>query len=281
MGDNQHFLDTLLENFVAWARALPTCRAIILFGSTTRTVHPADKYSDRDILLFVTAPDSNQYLEWMRQYAPVWMVIREHNAATLLWLIVYRGGCSVHLSINSVDNLRRIVDTRQLTTDQERGYRSLLDKDGLVAQLPPPQSPPYEPPTEAAFTECVENFFYGTILIAKQLKRGNLWTVQWANRIEQSFMLKLLEWHAHAHQQVDTWHRGEHMHEWVSEETWRQLHEVVGRFDAEDSWRALFASIALFRRLAHETAAKLGYPYPESMIGEVISYVEQLQASET
>jgi aminoglycoside 6-adenylyltransferase len=280
MYENEHFLEILQQSLVDWAQDVAACRAVILFGSMARSVRPGDKYSDRDILLYVTDPNSDQYIEWMRQYAPPWMVIREHNAATCLWLIVYRGGHAVHLSINSVDDLQEVVDTQTLTTDQQRGYRILVDKDGLAAKLPPPATPPYEPPSEAAFIECIENFFYGTILIAKQLKRGNLWTVQWANCIERGFMLNLIEWYTHALHHVDTWHRGEFMQEWLDKETWQQLHEIAGHFDLEDSWRALFASITLFRRLARATASHFDYPYPEVMISEVISYLEVLRAGD-
>lgn len=270
------FLDTLAQD-------IPECRAVVMFGSATRTVRPADKYSDRDLLFYVTDPDSGRYLDWVRQYAPTWMVIREHNAPTILWLIVYRGGHVIHLSINPVDDLQQLVDEQRLSFDQKRGYEILLDKDGLAVQLPPVEPQPiYEPPSENEFTECVENFIYGTILTAKQIKRGNLWTVQWAQRIEQGFILQMIEWHARALTPgVDTWHRGEFMREWFSPDVWLELHGIVGHFDAEDSWRGLFASLILFRRLAQETAAHLGYPYPETMVAEVVAYLETLRDGES
>ncbi len=271
------FLDTLVQDFVHYAEKTEMCRAIILTGSAARTVRPADKYSDRDIQLFVTDPDGDQYLAWLRKYAPLWMVIRERQAKTNLWLIMYHGGHSLHLSINTVADLEKIVERQQLWTDQQRGYKILLDRDGYVAKLPPPRSPSYQPPSETAFVECVESFFYGVILIAKQLKRGHLWTVQWANCIEQKFLLQMLEWHAHAHADVDTWYRGEAMKHWVTDDIWTSLHEVFGHFDSADSWRALFAAIALFRRTADETATILNYVLPKATMAGIVSYVEQLQ----
>ena len=71
------------------------------------------------------------------------------------------------------------------------------------------------------------------------------------------------------------------MREWVSKETWQALHEIFAHFDAQDSWRALFAMIALFRKLAYETSSQLNYTYPETVIVEVVDYLESLYASKT
>ena len=275
------FLDTLLQDFINWAQGISHCRAIVLFGSASRSIRPADQYSDRDLLVYTTEHESDEFIEWMRHYAPTWMVIRERGVKGILWLIVFKGGKSVHLGIDPVDSLQEIVASGEPSFDMKRGYKVLLDKDGLAAQLPPPEPypPPYEPPSQTDFTECVENFTYGTILIAKQLKRGNLWTVQWANGKERDFVLKMIEWHTHAHDpNVDTWQRGEDMYKWIKPEIWQELHHIIGHFDADDSWRALFASIDLFHKLGRETADQLNYPYPETMIGEAKSYLRNVWA---
>ena len=83
------FLDKLVADFVEWAIGIDDCRSILLYGSAARNIHPADKYADRDILLFVRDIESEQYLQWMQQYAPVWMIVQERHK---LWLVVYKGG---------------------------------------------------------------------------------------------------------------------------------------------------------------------------------------------
>lgn len=279
MPSNNVFLDTLVQDFVRYCEKTETCRAILITGSAARTIRPADKYSDRDMQIFVTDPDSDKYLTWLHEYAPLWMVIQEKQAKTKLWLFVYQGGHSLHISINTVADLQKIVESQQLWSDQQRGYKILLDRDGNASKLPPPRSPAYHPPSETAFVECVESFFYGVILTAKQLKRGHLWTVQWATCIEQRFLLQMLEWHAHAHADIDTWYRGEAMQTWVSDEIWTSVHDVFGHFDLDDGWRALFATIALFRRTAEETATLLDYALPKKIMDEIATYVKQLQVN--
>lgn len=268
-----HFLDNLLETFTGWCHARETCRALVLVGSAARSKRPADEYSDRDVLLFVTDLDSPDYLAWMRQYAPIWMVIDHKQTPNKLWGIIFQGGHGIHLSVDSVGALQKIVDTQELEVDQWRGYKTLLDKDGLAMQMPPASLPPYQPPSEQDFMVCVESFMYGTLLLAKDIRRGNLWTVKSDNAVEQGFLLKMIEWHARARDGSDTWHRGEAMHTWTDADTWQQLHGCFGRFDAEDSWQALFASLELFQRLAKDVADWLGYPFPQAMIDEIDEYL--------
>jgi aminoglycoside 6-adenylyltransferase len=274
------FLDKLVEDFVNWAKDIEQCRAICLFGSKARQVHPADEYSDRDMLVYATDADSTRYHDWMRNYAPLWMDIAD-NPDSNLRLMVFKGGKSVHLAIEEPASLQKQVDTQELSFDLRFAYTILLDKDGVTAKLPAPQLPQFTLPDEAEFRACIENFLYGITLIAKQLKRGNLWTVQWANGfLKQQFILRMIEWHSCIFQTEQIWHRGEFMQEWVRADIWAALDDAFGRFDAADSWRALFGVIALFRKLAQEIASHLHYPYPESLVTEVVAYVEVLHMGE-
>jgi aminoglycoside 6-adenylyltransferase len=95
-------------------------------------------------------------------------------------------------------------------------------------------------------------------------------------------LLRMVEWHARATQgwDHDTWHEGHHMASWVDAETWEALHETFGRFDAADSWRALLASMDLFRRLAWEAARCMDYPYSRALDDHVAQYIARLHAED-
>ena len=69
---------------------------------------------------------------------------------------------------------------------------------------------------------------------------------------------------------------GKHMPEWLDDETWEALNGVFGRFDEEDSWRALLATSTLFSRLGREVAGVLGIAYPESVERNVMGFVNEL-----
>lgn len=279
--NGQTFYERLQSELVTWTEHIAEIRAILIVGSQARQVKPADDYSDLDISLYVVEgfeQKSEVYLQWIRDFAPVWMMLDEHHDETKSWLILYQGGIKVDFSVTPISVLQPLIEDQYLWDDQQRGYKILLDKDGIAAQLPPPSPhdpPPYTPPTQTQFIERVEGYFYGAVYLAKQIKRGNLWKAKWADLIQQTMLLEMLEWHSHAtHEQpVDTYYRGDFMRDWVSEITWRELHQVFAHFDTLDSRKALIASLRLFTRLTEETAAKLGYDYPRTMVEEVTDYI--------
>jgi aminoglycoside 6-adenylyltransferase len=277
----QAFYERLQTELVAWAERIAEIRAILVVGSQARQVKPADDYSDLDVSLYIIGEfeqKSAVYLEWMRAFAPVWMILDEHHDETKSWLILYQGGIKVDFSVTPISVLQPLIDDQYLWDDQQRGYAILLDKDGIVTLLPAPtplDPPPYTPPTQAQIIKRVEGYFYGAVYLAKQIRRSNLWKAKWADQIQQTMLLEMLEWHSHAThgQPVDTYYRGDFMRDWVSEATWRELHDVFAHFDAADSRKALIASIRLFARLSEETATKLGYDYPQWIAAEVADYI--------
>lgn len=269
------FLNQLLDDFTTWLENVDECRAMILFGSTA--CGEDDAYSDHDIQVVVTNRDDEQYINWIRDYAPLWVCVREPGVAKPLWAIMYQGGHKVHLSVIHVDDLQQAIEGDEIDTDYRRGYKIRIDKDDHAIQLPAPPPLTDTPPTQEQFTESIQNLFYGLCLGAKYLKRGDLYTVQANHGIFLRFLLPLIEWHTRTNNpDVDTWHRGAHMQKWVEPHIWQALHNTAGRFDAADGWRALFRLTDLVRTLSHETAERLGYAYPQATLNEVEAYLHTL-----
>jgi aminoglycoside 6-adenylyltransferase len=100
--------------------------------------------------------------------------------------------------------------------------------------------------------------------VPKYLIRGELWEAKSREWTMKQHLLVMVEWHAvvTAGYPFDGYHKGRHLSRWVDARTWQQAHEVFGRFEAADAWRALMASVALFDRLATEAARERGLRYP-------------------
>jgi hypothetical protein len=47
-----------------------------------------------------------------------------------------------------------------------------------------------------------------------------------------------------------------------------------------DNWESLSRTVALFRRIATEVDASLGYTYPDELHERVVAYVEQIRRLE-
>ena len=54
---SQPSMEQLEQRFAAWAQTQPDIRAAFVVGSRARTDHPADQWSDLDIMVVTTRPE--------------------------------------------------------------------------------------------------------------------------------------------------------------------------------------------------------------------------------
>jgi aminoglycoside 6-adenylyltransferase len=157
--------------------------------------------------------------------------------------------------------------------------RILVDKDRIMSRitLPVGGRAPYQPPTQAQFTNLVNDFWYHAVWTAKKLRRGELWTaIMCCDTYMKNLLARILEWHTHAvsPSNDDTWFNGRFIEEWADADAISQMHEAFAHYTQEDVARALLATMALFRRIATETAAQLTYSYPHQADADVSLWVE-------
>jgi aminoglycoside 6-adenylyltransferase len=272
--------DDLLRRIAAWAERRSDIRALILTGSHARPDQPGDPPWDYDVEVFTT--DQEKYessTDWTSEIGDVWVQLPfpldEHGY--LMRLVVFEGGRKVDFGFAPISVLEQTVANQQLNDLYARGYRVLLDKDGLAAQLPPPSyAAPMTPrPTEQEFRAAIEEFFFEAIHFPTHLRRNELWVVKMRDWTMKQLLLRMIEWHAIATKgaEHDIWHIGTRMAIWTTPEVWGRLHDAFGRFDAADSRRALHATIALYRDLARETADAFGYGYPDDVDDAISEYL--------
>ena len=300
-----------LVRLAGWGAATADVRGVIVIGSRARTSdHPADPWSDADIVLATSAP--RRYVAdggWVRALGDPWLTYVETaptGGGQPERRVVLAGGVEVDFAIVSsrlmrlgawvvaalraVPGAARVVPrglAEQLAVMHDifgRGMRVLVDKDRTAARLqrflaPPP---PRRPPSEREFLDLVERFWHGPIWSAKHIRRGELWRVKTlAEASRHALLLQMVEWHARAcvGGDCDTWDRGRFLEEWADPRARAALSDVFGRYDADDTWRALFASMDLFRWLARETAARLGHRYPADLDEHVTTWVTRFHAA--
>ena len=264
----------LIERFVAWATATPDVRAALILGSRARTDHPADAWSDLDLLLFAHNPD--QFIQdaaWATNLAPVWLTFIERTGDGRAWerRTLYAGGLDVDVAINPAEWLDGLLAQGIPPGEADvirRGVQVLVDKDGKVAALqrqPLPAASAFEQPTAAIFANAVSDFWYHTLWSARHLRRGELW---WAKSCVdghlKGLLQQMLEWHARATRgaHYDTWLRGRFLEEWADPRAVAQLGVAFARYDAGEIAGALEATMTLYRWLEDETAAQWGYSPP-------------------
>ncbi len=304
-----HSYDGLIDNFVRWAQPRRDLRAAIVIGSRARSERPADEWSDLDLIL-VTA-DPQLYLDrtdWIEQIGQPWLTFLEGTATggDMERRVLFAGGLDVDFAVVPSREARALVwflqvrrrfpgllrlfpglarrmeaSSAGLLDILRRGIRPLIDKDGLAASLErfSTEARPPRPPETAEFLEVVNDFWYHAVWTAKHLRRGELWWAKSGCDDRMKYLLRrMLEWHARAvnGQGYDTWMRGRFLEKWADPRAVKALAAAYAHYDEQDIWRALQASMDLFRWLSVETAEKLKFPYPLSGADHATELVKSL-----
>ncbi|MBN1967232.1 MAG: aminoglycoside 6-adenylyltransferase [Anaerolineae bacterium] len=281
--------DRLTARLTAWAEGEDNIRVVLVIGSRARSDHPADAWSDLDVLLLARDPAPLwEDAGWVQAIGRPWLTFLEPtpDGRGFERRVLFEGGLDVDFVPQHVAGLDAMLAhgiPPDVADMLRRGVRFLVDKDGYAARFEALPLPTLraDPPAEAEFLNQVNDFWYPTVWTAKHLRRGELW---WAKGGCDSYLKgllrQMLEWHAQATRggHVDTWMRGRFLEEWADSRAVAALPQAFAHYDAEDIWQALQVTLELYRRLSLETAAKWGFGYPTAGAEAAAALVQGLAA---
>jgi len=272
-----------LQQFLDWARSRADILAVALLGSSARSDHPADEWSDLDLLIIATDPPALFVKTgWVEVLGKPWITLVEKgpDGAPLELRVLLENGQDVDFIILPLESARQNFMGTFVAEVAQRGRRVLLDREGTLTAWAeqPLLAAVAQPPTPLEFSAVVNDFWFHAIWTAKKLKRSELWVVKsCCDGYMKQLLLSMMEWHARATQagKIDTWYNGRYLVEWLPPEVRHDLLHVFAHYDEEDVWRALTASLDLFDRLARETAGRLSYPYEQEQAGRVKAWIAE------
>jgi aminoglycoside 6-adenylyltransferase len=130
----------LIDRITNWAENTSDVRAALILGSRARKDHPADEWSDLDVLVFAHNPDQFvQSSTWATMLAPAWLTFIERTGDGKSWerRALYEGGLDVDVALNPVEALDGILQgiPADVADIIRRGVKILVDKDDLLAQI--------------------------------------------------------------------------------------------------------------------------------------------------
>jgi len=64
---------------------------------------------------------------------------------------------------------------------------------------------------------------------------------------------------------------------YLDAETWAEIQSTYAHFGIKENWEAFFRMLDLFRKLATEVGAQLGYEYPIDLDFEVTEYCSNIR----
>lgn len=267
----------MINKILQWANQEKLIRAVILTGS--RAVDRHDELSDYDLALFCTDIDAFTCDdEWLSKIGKVWVCVHEKicikDKEFPSRLVIFENGIKVDFSFYPIGVLEDIS-----TILFRNGYKVLLDKNGM-AMPSNEESPGTVKPNCEQFLTIINEFWFEAYHVAVYLRRGDLWSAQFRlNGLHQQFLLKMIEWNELS---KTDWkgtlsELGKQMQSWASKDTWDALHRSFAHFDEKDSWNALDSTTGLFRILAHQTTAHLGYDYPHQVDSYISKFINKLR----
>ncbi len=305
-------LDDLEARVLAWGKARKDVRGILILGSRARTDHPADEWSDIDFAIAVKDPE--RYMRdrrWVADIGQVAACYRDPNPGGVTLHTLFASGvyadfgfirfADVHQAVTFLPWVRRLAPVLDRLPGSiasgieeqvqeggaylQAGARTILDKDGLAERflaLLTPLPAVTASPSAHDFAEVVSEFWFNTVRIAKHLRRGELWYVtsnDWSNYM-QPLLLRMIEWHAKARHGFDyeTWRDGRFLEEWADPVIVARLKGTYPDHDEDVAWKALFATMDLFRDLARDAANRLNFDYPSEADDTVTEQVTRLHS---
>jgi aminoglycoside 6-adenylyltransferase len=284
MPEREMFSRLIEGRFIRWASDNPDIRAAILVGSRARLDHPADEWSDMDILLFAHQVERYQSKsDWIEALAPIWTVIPGRTVMNdPEQLVLFAGGFRTDFVFHSADVLngvKKMVEDHQIPAVIARGARVLLDKDKTIPDLPPPTRPGSGPlPSPDDFKKAADQFWFQAVYAAQQLRRGEIVPFKAVDNGLKWQLVTLLEWHARSTKggEIDTWHGGRFLKDWLDPQDLTDLTRSYASCDLEETWQAFWVLLNLYQRRAQDTARQLGYPQRAEWMNEIRSYLNRL-----
>jgi len=230
----------------------------------------------------------DRFLDWAGAQSAIraaaigtpWFSITEKSASgeTIERRILFEGCIDVDFIIVSVECALAGFSGTFVNEIAARGARVLIDKDGILSAFPGQAHPipSFAPPPSREFLEVINDFWFHAAWTAKKLNRGELWVAKRAcDEYMKRLLLRMVEWHARLTREgvKDTWFDGRFLEQWASPRVVEEMKKAFARYDADDVWNALSASMDVFHRIASETAGRLGFDYPAENAVRVSEWV--------
>ena len=272
----------MLDLILSVAREDERIRAVIMNGSRTNPHARRDPFQDYDIVYLVTdvAP-FRRNLAWIARFGELMIVQMPDDIGdappitdSFCYLMQFMDGNRIDLTVYPVNRLAGLArDSLSLL---------LLDKDGLVTPFPPPDDTDYRPtpPTARQFADCCNEFWWVSTYVAKGLWRQEItYAKSMHDQIVRVQLMKMLAWYVgvQTHFTRSAGKEGKYLQQVLAPELWRLLLATYTDADFARTWDALFATCALFRRVALPVAEHFAYAYPQDDDARVSAHLAHVR----
>lgn len=243
------------------ARSDERIRAVMLNGSRANPSAPRDIFQDFDIVYLVTELESFKAdPSWINRFGERMVMQLPSEFADVppdiyAYLLQFSDGNRIDLTLK----------TGGFSPDSQSIL--LLDKNAVIAPLPPPSDADYlpKPPTAKAFLNCCNEFWWVCPYVAKGLWREEFTYARYhLDTVLRDQLMQMLDWYVGIRTgfQKSPGKSGKYLQQHLPPPQWEQLLQTYAGASYEQTWDSLLAMTELFRAVAQEVAAHFGFEYP-------------------
>ena len=159
---------------------------------------------------------------------------------------------------------------------------ALLDKDDLLASLPPSSERDYlpKPPTDKAFQDCCNEFWWVCPYVAKGLWRGEvIYAKTMLDEVVREQLMRTLIWHfgIKTDFKMSPGKLGKNFKNVFGQEIVSEIERTYSDADFEHIWESLFTMTTLFRKIAQQVAFTFGFEYPQGDDDRVSAHLHHVK----
>ena len=280
--------DEKLQQIKDWIADNADIRAALLTSSLVNPLAPVDDFSDLDIELVFS--DVNKYMRdssWLDAFGDVLNYYEEDATAFAgkhaMKMVQYWDTVKVDFKLYSTAQFRAEVTAENLPEDWDIGYIVLADKDNLTEGIQPPshQVSIIKKPTEEAFNEVVEDFWWDVTYLPKCLIRGDLFYFKFMMEkiIRVEYVIPMVEWYVGSRNgwMVTTNKYGRLFKNFLDDGEWDALQATFAGSSLAQNWDATLQLLHTFHSMAKATAARMNYLYPTEKAENIMQYLKELR----
>ena len=258
----------LKEKLIAIAKENDSIKSVVAIGSSVRDYNKADEYSDIDLIIATTEPDSFLHSNLiLSQLGDIKITFTEHTlGGGMERRILFDGSLDADFIILTPEQFVSAVTDGVANEVMNRGYLILYDDMDISPLLEKHIIPSVRTVSmsENEFINIVNDFFFHTVWASKKILRGELWVAKMCiDAYLKNHLLSVIEYNGFLSDNKDVWHCGRFLEKWAGDENVSALKNCFARYDKYDMIKALFSTAELFSVNAKAVADKTGYKYPD------------------
>lgn len=259
----------LKEKLIAIAKENGSIQSVVAIGSSVRDYSKADEYSDIDLIIATTEPDSFLYSDLiLSQLGDIKITFTEHTlGGGMERRILFDGSLDADFIIFTPEQFLSAVTDGIANEVMNRGYLVLYDDLDITPLLEKHIVPSVRTVSmsEAEFLNLVNDFWFHTVWASKKILRGEMWVAKMCiDAYLKNHLLAVMEYNRYLSEKEDVWHCGRFLEKWAGEKNTSALKNCFAHYDKFDMIKALFNTAELFSENARLISESCGYKYPET-----------------